>query len=259
MTATPAVFVSHGAPTQVVEPGPARDFFASLSETVGRPRAILCATAHWTTKEPCLGAAARPETVHDFFGFPEALYRLRYPAPGDPDLAGRAATLLREAGIPAELDPARGLDHGTWTPLLMAWPEADIPVVQLSVQQHRDAAHHLAVGRALAPLREDGVLVLGSGGLTHNLRDFGRFRRNDRPPAYVEDFEAWVDAALLEGRTEDLLRYRTDAPEAARNHPSPEHFLPLFVALGAGGEAPPRRLHASHSWGILSMAAYAFA
>jgi 4,5-DOPA dioxygenase extradiol len=140
----------------------------------------------------------------------------------------------------------------------MAWPQADIPVVQISVQPHRDAAHHLAMGRALAPLREEGVLVLGSGGLTHNLRDFGRYRRDDPPPPYVAAFESWVDAGLIEGRVDDLLRYRENAPEAARNHPSPEHFLPLFGALGAGGAGRARRLHASHCWGILSMAAYAF-
>jgi 4,5-DOPA dioxygenase extradiol len=163
MTAIPALFVSHGAPTQVVEPGPAREFLVGLREPVERPRAILCATAHWTTEAPRLGAAAVPETIHDFSGFPEALYRLRYPAPGDPDLAERATGLLREAGLPTDLDRERGLDHGTWPPLLVAWPEADIPVVQLSVQPARDVAHHLAVGRALAPLREDGVLVLGSG------------------------------------------------------------------------------------------------
>ena len=140
---------------------------------------------------------------------------------------------------------------------MMAWPDADIPVVQLSVQPQRDPAHHLALGRALAPLRDEGVLVIGSGSLTHNLHDFGRFRREDAPPAYVTAFEGWVDAALTDGRTEDLLRYRDLAPEATRNHPTPEHFLPLFVALGAGG-GRAERLHESYSWGILAMAAYAF-
>ena len=201
---------------------------------------------------------APPETIHDFHGFPRELYRLDYPAPGAPDVANRAAKLLNDAGFSAGIDAERGLDHGAWSPLLLAYPEADIPVVQLSVQPRRDARHHLAVGRALASLLAEDVLVLGSGAVTHNLREFGRYRAHDAAPDYVGEFDAWLERALLAGDEAALLDWES-APHAALNHPSPEHFLPLFAALGAAGAAPKaRRLHASISYGILSMAAYAF-
>ena len=257
--ATPrAIFISHGSPALAIEDAPARDFLANFRAVAGRPRAILCISAHWETETPMLGGAPRPETIHDFHGFPRELHRLDYPAPGAPDLAKRAARLLNDAGFPAGIDAARGLDHGAWSPLLLAYPEADVPVVQLSVQPRRDARHHLAVGRALASLLAEDVLVLGSGAVTHNLREFGRYRAHDAAPDYVGEFDAWLERALLAGDEAALLDWE-NAPHAARNHPSPEHFLPLFAALGAAGAAPKaRRLHASISYGILSMAAYAF-
>lgn len=255
----PALFVSHGAPTIVTSRSPAARFLSGLSDLAPqRPSAILVASAHWETGRPSLNAPAVNDTIHDFGGFPPELYRMRYPAPGAPAAAERAAGLLREAGFSPEIDRVRGLDHGAWTPLMLAWPEADVPVLQLSVQPHLDAAHHLAVGRALAPLREEGVLILGSGSFTHDLRGF-RGQAEDAPEAaYAAAFADWVDQALVEGRIEDLLQWRSLAPEAVRNHPTPEHFLPLFVALGAGGAGPALRLHRSTTFGILRMDAFAF-
>lgn len=255
----PALFISHGAPTIVASRSPAARFLAGLRDLAPqKPTAILIASAHWETARPVLNAPQVNDTIHDFGGFPPEFYRMRYPAPGAPAVAERAAGLLREAGFEPGIDPARGLDHGAWTPLMLAWPEADVPVLQLSVQPHLDAAHHLAVGRALAPLREEGVLVIGSGSFTHDLRGF-RGQAEDAPEAaYARAFADWVDQALVEGRTEDLLDWRRRAPEAARNHPTPEHFLPLFIALGAGGEVPARRLHRSTTFGTLRMDAFGF-
>ncbi len=251
----PSVFVSHGAPTLPFEEIPARAFLQGLGATLGRPAAVLCVSAHWERKRPGVSLAAQPETVHDFFGFPEQLYELRYPAPGAPELARRAAGLLEAAGFETALDPERGLDHGAWVPLMLMYPEADIPVTQLSVQTADGPARQFALGEALAPLREQDVLVLGSGGAVHNLPEWRTAR--DGPPAWAAAFDDWLARKIEAGAVEDLVHYRVRAPEAARAHPSEEHFLPLHVALGAGGGAPGRVLHRSfdHS---LSMAAFAF-
>lgn len=260
MTSLPSIFVSHGAPTLPIEESPARRFLSSLPELLPeRPAAILAVSAHWETDRPTVGSAAAPATIHDFFGFPEPLYRMRYPAPGAPDLAARAAGLLGEAGLPVLADDRRGLDHGAWVPLSLAWPAADIPVAPLSVQPRRGPRHHLALGEALRPLRGEGVLILASGSLTHDLSGFRADR--DRPdaaePEWVADFAAWIDAALTSGETDRLAGYRAAAPFAVRNHPTEEHLLPLFVAAGAG-TGGARRLHRSVSHGALRMDAYAF-
>lgn len=247
----PSLFVSHGAPTLVFDDTPARSFLEGLEERVGRPKAILAVSAHWETATPEVNAPAVNETIHDFYGFPEPLYALRYPAPGSAELASRVAELTGAA-----IDRARGLDHGAWVPLMLAWPGADIPVAQLSIQTEAGPRHHLELGRRLAPLREEGVLVLASGSFTHNLRELVRGGGAAVERAWVTRFSDWVDAALVEGRVEDLLAYRRLAPDALRNHPTEEHFLPLFVALGAGGRA--ERLHSSTSMGALRMDAYAF-
>ncbi|WP_300157197.1 class III extradiol ring-cleavage dioxygenase [Solidesulfovibrio sp.] len=250
----PSLFVSHGAPTLFLEPQPARAFLQRLGATLPRPEAVLCVSAHWTTARPTVTLAAHPETIHDFSGFPEELYAVRYPAPGAPGLAGRVLSLLEEAGVPASGDAARGLDHGAWVPLGLMYPEADVPVVQLSVQPGLSPREHLAVGRALAPLAREGVLVLGSGGATHNLRDVRWDDPDAPPPPYVRAFDDWLKAAVLEGRTEALAAYADQAPYAGRNHPTPEHFLPLFAPLAMGGTA--RLAHDSFCLGVLSMAAF---
>jgi 4,5-DOPA dioxygenase extradiol len=242
-------------------PCPARDFLAGLGETIGRrPAAILVVSAHWETDRPAVSAAARNETIHDFYGFPPELYRLTYPAPGSAAVAERVAALLAEAGFEPLLDHRRGLDHGAWVPLLLAYPEADVPVLQLSLQTALGPAHHFALGRALAPLRDERILVVGSGSFTHNLREMRGHGIEDAAPEWVTAFADWMDAALVGGWTEDLLAYRRLAPFAARNHPTEEHLLPLFVALGAAGPSPPRveRLHASATYSVLRMDAYRF-
>ncbi|MFO0998198.1 MAG: class III extradiol ring-cleavage dioxygenase [Alphaproteobacteria bacterium] len=256
-TSLPAIFLSHGSPGLILEEAPARDFLSGLGRTLGRPKAILCASAHWETDEPALNRTEKPETIHDFFGFPRPLYEIRYAAPGAPDVAETAARLLRTADLAARLDPGHGLDHGAWAPLYLMYPDATIPVAQISVQTHRGPDHHIAVGRALQPLRKEGVLILASGAATHNLRDFGRYALNAPAVAYASAFDTWLKDSIENGRVDELADYRRRAPDAARNHPSDEHFLPLFVALGAGS-AKGRQIHASFTYGVLSMAAYAF-
>ncbi len=255
----PSLFLSHGSPMVALTRDPAHDFLAGLGAALGRPRAILVASAHWETAVPMVNAVARNRTIHDFGGFPRALYELRYEAPGDPVLAEQVADLLGSAGLQAGIDRARGLDHGAWVPLLLAYPQADVPVLQISVQSHLGPAHHFEVGRALAPLRAQGVLVIGSGSFTHDLSRF-RGQEADAPEAPdVAAFSAWMEAALLAGRRCELLTYRHKAPFAAAQHPTEEHLLPLFVAMGAAGaESRAERLHASVSYGMLRMDAYAF-
>jgi 4,5-DOPA dioxygenase extradiol len=252
----PAIFVSHGSPMLVFESIPARDFLTRLGRDLGRPRAILCISAHWETAVPEVSGVDKPETIHDFFGFPEELYKLQYPAPGAPALAERAIALLAAAGIEGLIDPTRGLDHGAWNPLMLMFPQADVPVTQLSVQPRRGPEAHLALGRALAPLRAEGILVMGSGGAVHNLAQFRVDRRVPAP--WAVSFDAWLADRIAAGDTDALLNYRTRA-DAAQAQPSDEHFLPLFVAMGAGGKgARGRVLHRSFAHGSLSMSAYAW-
>lgn len=243
-----------------IEPAPARDFLKALPDLLpDRPAAILVVSAHWERTSPALGAPERPSVIHDFHGFPAELYRLDYPAPTSASLARRAADLLAGAGLAADIDASRGRDHGVWIPLMLVWPDAQLPVVQLSVQTNLGARHHFRLGRALSPLRAEGVLILGSGSFTHDLSSFrlseGRLDATEQN--WVHAFAEWMKAALCEGRTDDLLEYRRRAPFAARNHPTEEHLLPLYVALGAGSDTI-RQLHQSTTYGILRMDAYAF-
>ncbi len=260
MTRMPSLFVSHGAPTLIIQDGPAHRFLAGYGAALGKPSAILVASAHWESRDLLVSTADRPETIYDFYGFPKALYDITYAAPGAPAVAARAAAMLRDAGLKGAEDPSRGLDHGAWVPLRLMYPEADIPVAQISIQTGLGPAHQLAVGRALAPLRDEGVLILGSGSATHNLAEFRGQPVDTPPPYWVTAFAEWTNTALSEGRTDDLLDYRNNAPHAARNHPTEEHFLPLLTALGAGGPAArAERVHSSTTFGVLAMDAYAFA
>lgn len=255
----PSLFLSHGAPTLALEDHPARHFLASLGASLPRPRAILVISAHWETAQPELTVSVAPPTVHDFFGFPEALYRLRYPAPGDPALAGRVMERLGMSGIQAVANYQRGLDHGAWVPLLLGWPAADVPVVQLSLQTALGPGHHLAVGAALSGLREEGVLVIGSGSATHDLSGWRTHGLLDAPEPYAREFAQWLASVMESADAGALLDFRRQAPHADRNHPTDEHFLPLFVAMGAGGSrAPGRRIHSSFAHGVIAMDAYAF-
>ncbi|HXF65501.1 MAG TPA: class III extradiol ring-cleavage dioxygenase [Burkholderiales bacterium] len=259
MSRLPAIFVSHGAPTLPLEESAAREFLVRLGGELPRPRAILAVSAHWDTARPEVSAAERPGTIHDFYGFPPELYRLRYPAPGAPELARRLAGLLGASGLAAEVAPDRGLDHGAWVPLMLMYPAADIPVTQLSIQSRLGPAHHVRLGEALRPLRDEGVLVLASGGATHNLREWRDRREGAAALPWAVEFNEWLAQAVLSDRREDLIAYRTRAPHAVRNHPTDEHLLPLFVALGAGGPGGrAQRLHTGMVSGVLSMDAYRF-
>jgi 4,5-DOPA dioxygenase extradiol len=252
-----SLFISHGAPTLLFEPGPTPVFLKKLGAYLERPTGIVCATAHWETERPAVGSAEHPGTIHDFQGFPRELYTLSYPAPGDPALAGRVVELLGKAGLDSGADPERGLDHGVWVPLLLMFPRADVPIVPISIQARLDAAHHLALGRALRPLLDDGVLLLGSGGATHDLREFGQYPLDAPAPDYAREFESWLCERIVEGKEADLLAWRERGPQVARNHPTPEHLLPLFVALGAAGPgARGRVMHREFSYGVLSLAAF---
>jgi 4,5-DOPA dioxygenase extradiol len=255
----PALFISHGAPTLVLEPGPTRAFLARLGSGLERPKAILSLSAHWETAVPAISLARQPETIHDFYGFPEALYAMRYPAPGAPELAVRAASLLTGCGIAAATEEDRGLDHGTWVPLRLMYPEADIPVTQLSVQSRLGPAHHWRVGEALRPLRDEGVLIIASGSVTHNLRESRHHRYDSPPPVWVSGFNDWLHDRVVSMDRTALQQYRSLAPHAVRNHPSEEHLLPLFAAAGAATPGSrPQRLHAAYTGGVIGMDAYRF-
>lgn len=261
-TKFPTLFVSHGAPNLALHNSAARDFLASYGRELGKPKAILIATAHFETPEPTLTADAKPEMIYDFRGFEPELYKMVYPAPGAPALAAKASALLAGAGYKAQTVTGRGYDHGTWVPLKLLYPDADVPVVQISVQPQAGAAHHVALGAALATLRDEGVLIIGSGTTTHNLQEFfrGGYKADSPSPGWVTDFGTWVHDRAEAGAVDDIANYRTRAPFARENHPSEEHFLPLPFAMGAAGPgAKGKRVHSSHQYGVLMMDAYAFA
>lgn len=233
--ALPTLFVPHGAPTFALQPGEAGTALAELAQRLPQPRAILVVSAHWDTALPTLSISPHPATLHDYSGFPQALYALRYPAPGAVAWAMEARTLLEEAGLDVRLDPERGLDHGAWIPLRLMYPQAQLPVFTLSLQSRLGAAHHYQLGQALAPLREAGVLVLGSGNLTHNLRHFMQLQGSEHVPDYVTVFQGWMHDRLQACSINALLDYRASAPGALEAHPTDEHLLPLYFALGAAG------------------------
>lgn len=256
MTRAAALFVSHGAPTLPIEDIPARRFLETLGETVDRPDAICCVSAHWDTGRAAVTGATRLETIHDFYGFSPPLYALRYPAPGAPALAADIA-----ARLGGDIDPARGLDHGAWVPLLMAYPDADVPVAQVSLQSAQGPRGAYDMGRRLRDLRTEGVMLLASGGITHNLRAvqaaFQQGGAAGPPPDWTREFVDWIADRLEARDIETLLDYRAAAPFAGHNHPTDEHFLPLFVLLGAlFDDERPRRLHQSYSYGVLAMDAW---
>lgn len=254
MSRLPTVFVSHGSPTFAIDPGQAGPALSALGQTLPRPKAILVVSPHWTTREPRVATTARPETIHDFGGFPPALYQLQYPAPGAPDVAQRAIELLRAAGYAAEADARWGLDHGAWVPLLHLWPSADVPVLQVSLPARLDGPGAYAYGQALAPLADEGVLIIGSGSLTHNLYEV-RFDAPDaQAEAYAQAFVAWVRDTVGRRDHASLQRVMALAPHAARAHPTAEHLWPLLVAAGAAGEhSAPAHIDGGMRYGVLSM------
>lgn len=255
----PVLFLSHGAPTLPLEPGETGALWQQLGMCLPRPSSVLVVSAHWETPVPTVSRSVQPETIHDFSGFPEALYRLQYPAPGAPMMAEAAVHLLMQAGIPARFDDTRGLDHGAWVPLSLMFPQADIPVTQLSLQPEQDPLWHLALGRALRPLREQGALIIGSGSITHNLRAIFRHPQSEPAPTWVTEFIDWMSDKIRVGDLDALCAYRTLAPHAVQNHPSDEHLLPLFVALGAASAVnEARHLNRVMTFGMLAMDIWLF-
>lgn len=248
------LFVSHGAPTFAIEPGLLGPQLRALGEQLQGLAAILVVSPHWQTRDIRVQATPQPETVHDFGGFPAALYSIEYPAHGDPALAQQTLEVLRDAGLPVTLDSGRGLDHGAWVPLLHLMPGAELPVFQVSMPYTLDTAAALRLGQALAVLRTRGVLIMASGGMTHNL---GEFRAHfSSPQAYALEFTQWVRDAVLQNDLERIVDYRRLAPHAQRAHPSEEHFLPLLTALGAAGGDAVQAIDGGMTHGMLSMESY---
>jgi 4,5-DOPA dioxygenase extradiol len=259
------LFVSHGSPMTALEPGDAGAFWQRLGPAIeaafGRPKAIVAVSAHSLTREIALLAAPRHAAVYDFSGFDPKLYTLRYDAPGASALAPRVQALLAGAGIASQRVDEGGLDHGIWTPLRSMFPAADIPVLPLAWVPNDPPARQFALGQALRPLSDEGVLVLATGSITHNLRLFASGRQPVDAPEIAEsrEFRDWWHARAAARDWEALFDYRRQAPHAAYMHPSDEHLLPWFVAAGAGGrDAAPLRLHDSVAHGMLGMDAYAF-
>lgn len=260
MTPLPTLFISHGSPMLAIQESPAHHFLRELGASLPRPTAILVASAHWeSVGGAAVSLASTPETIHDFGGFPRALFEIQYRAPGAPGMATRAVDLLRREGLAVKTSTSRGLDHGAWIPLHLMYPKADIPVAQVTVVRDASPVEHVRIGRALSALRKEGVLVIGSGSLTHNLYEFRGHDIDASVPSWVSDFDVWMKERLEQNDLASLLNYREKAPFATRNHPTEEHLSPLFVALGAAGEkATVKRLHGSYEYGVLAMDMYAF-
>ena len=256
----PTLFVPHGAPTFALRPGAAGAALVDLAQTLERPKAIIIVSPHWETREPTVGNANDLETIYDFGGFPSELYTLNYPAHGDAERAQQVVTCLQHAGYPARLDPHRGLDHGAWVPLRMMYPAADIPVIPLSIKSHASAAYHYALGEALRPLTSKGFLIIGTGSITHNLRDYMICAHNNLPtPPYVRRFADWVATQLAQTDFTPLINYRQTCADASPAHPTEDHFMPFFVALGAAGDKPDaERFYAGVDDYVIAMDGYCF-
>jgi 4,5-DOPA dioxygenase extradiol len=252
----PSLFISHGSPMLALHPGKSGPALARLASSLPRPRAILIVSAHWESEELLIGAARQPETWHDFYGFPAELYAVRYPAPGAPELAGEVAQLLLAAGLSPRLDHERPRDHGAWVPMLPMYPHAEVPVLQLSLPSRLGPAFQTCLGQALNGLRKKGVLLIGSGSITHNLGELNWQAEPELAEPWAEEFRNWMVDRLASNDEGALQDYRRQAPFAARNHPSEEHLLPLFFARGAGGSFAV--VHQGFTLGALGMDIYRF-
>lgn len=251
----PSLFLAHGAPDLPYSRTPARAFTEGLGVRYPGLRAILVISAHWEAPLPTIGTAHAPETIYDFGGFDDRLYGLTYPAHTSAPVIAEVSQALDAAGIPHAEDQTRGYDHGAWIPLLLAFPKADVPVIQLSLRRGASAAENFAMGQALAPLRDKGVLIVGSGATVHNLRQIAR--EGTPAPDWARSFDDWIVSGVEAGGTDRLLRFPAEPAGARKAHPTPEHLMPLYVALGAGGRRG-RALHRSFSWGSIGMTSFAF-
>lgn len=269
----PSIFISHGAPDLVLQNSEASQFLQEFSNSILPPKAIVIASAHHEASGVKIVNDPLPETLYDFGGFAPEMYELIYPAKGNPELAKRVSDLLAEAGINSEMDSNRGFDHGVWSPLMLIWPEANIPIVQVSIDPSRDAKYHYDLGKALAPLREDDVLVIGSGHITHNLQViFSALRQGVENPDMVNKvgaFTDWFYQQFESGNVDKILDWKDAAPYSTENHPTDEHLMPLFFAYGAGSRignaensngkaASAKRLHSSTQIGMFKYEVYKF-
>ncbi len=258
MNRMPSLFISHGAPTFAIEPALAGPLLNELGQTLPTPKAVLVLSPHWMTPNVRVAFTTTPDTIHDFGGFPAALYAIQYPAPGSPEVAARALELLNADGWNATADERRGLDHGAWVPVRHLFPDASVPVLQVSMPYSLDAAGAVRLGRTLAPLADEGVLIIGSGSITHNLYEF----RQDIGAAgasYATEFVDWARSTLQQGNEAGLVNYLAAAPHAQRAHPTPDHYLPLPFAYGAGAAgAPVQVLDGGMTYGVLAMDSYVF-
>lgn len=263
-SAFPALFISHGSPDTAIADTQAAAWLSQMAVDLPRPRAIVVASAHFEVSGGvAVSADPDPETIHDFGGFAPELYAIQYPAPGEPNLARRIADDLEAEGFAARAVDKRGFDHGVWVPLKLAYPDADIPVVSVSVDPDKGPDYHFRLGQALAGLGAEGVLVIGSGSFTHNLGEAFKALRTGRRdidvPGWVQEFTGWMNERLAKNDVDALIDYRKEAPFAVRNHPTDEHLLPLYVAMGAAGEgARASRVHDSAEFGVLAMTMWRF-
>ncbi|HJR29985.1 MAG TPA: class III extradiol ring-cleavage dioxygenase [Pseudomonas sp.] len=252
----PSLYISHGSPMLALEPGASGPALARLAAAMPKPKAIVMVSAHWESSELLVSGNPQPETWHDFGGFPRALFEVQYPAPGNPQLAADVVERLKADGLPARIDTQRPFDHGVWVPLSLMYPQADIPVVQVSLPTRGGPALQTRVGHALASLREHGVLLIGSGSITHNLRELDWHAGPESVEPWAKAFRDWMIEKLEANDEAALLNYRQQAPNAVRNHPSDEHLLPLYFARAAGGEFSV--VHQGFTMGALGMDIYRF-
>ena len=252
----PSLFISHGSPMLALEPGASGPALARLAAELPRPKAIVLVSAHWESQELLVSGNPQPETWHDFGGFPAELFAVQYPAPGQPELAAQVVDLLKTDGLNARIDARRPFDHGVWVPLSLMYPQADIPVVQISLPSRQGPALQTRVGHALASLREQGVLLIGSGSITHNLRELDWHAGPESVEPWAKAFRDWVIDKLAADDEAALHDYRQQAPYAVRSHPSDEHLLPLYFARGAGGDFSIA--HQGFTMGALGMDIYRF-
>lgn len=257
MSVLPVYFLSHGSPDLLVRGAPASQFMKNLSLPLDEARAIVIISAHWETKEITITSSKEPETIHDFYGFHKELYNIKYPVKGDPELAQDIAELLKSNAINANLDYKRGLDHGAWIPLILIAPKLNIPVIQVSIQPNETAQHHYKIGEILSSLREMGIIIIGSGNITHNIRAALHGSTNE-DINYTKQFDDWIHNSIIKNDYELLFKWHEKAPYAKWNHPTDDHILPLFSALGASKGGFAQRIHHSYDYNVLSMGAYIF-
>ena len=255
-----ALFVPHGAPTFALDSGAAGVAMRQLATQFDKPRAIIVISPHWDTEIPTVSTATELETIYDFYGFPDELYRIKYPAKGHPDGAQEVVKALQKRFGQVATDPTRGLDHGAWTPLRQMFPNADIPIIAVSIQSHAGTAHALAMGEALEELTHQGFLVIASGNITHNLGDYRMAAlQGGQTPAYVQTFADWVEIQMIAKNVQQLLDYRQHSREGVRSHPAEDHLLPLYVAMGAAGkDASAKAFFRGISSYVIAMDGYTF-